>query len=336
MATFADPRTQTPPQGIDINNLKGAENEQAILQSAEEGLFASRITNEGEPKTFKPLKREVRPEVIKRLSSWPEDIKKLITTYVGIDIDKMMAAPNPDAETLAALAYGQWTRPIPTYAKPPYVKPAPKIESICLSVYQDANNEWVFRYDKQEVTMDFKLDEKGEKVRNEDGSYRYSYHVDRPDMNTAYFFDGKKLDEQMCESLVLTGYGSEPVTVQWASKPEMVVLQTNPYNPRKLLYRFVNTIEESIAKNPVFRFKGIVFPLDKKVIANLSKGYGAWLEDKTSGQKIYVRFNIAQGKLTPATDLRSARRVYNNSKTELKSQSQSKSQQESESKGLKK
>ena len=284
-------------------------------------------------------RREVDPRTKDRLLSWPEGVTNMVNAMFGIDVKKMLESQYTNPDALSALAFGRWTPPVECHFQYPNMNPEWGLYSIRVNVYQKKDaGEWVVSGgERRRIHLTLQKDKEGNYVRNNEGRVNYTYNIDRPDeehvFSTVY---GVKISKEerrdMFEALLATGYADQPLTVPTKDGTKTFLLQCNPYYPKDLLVCAQEYAAKMLANNPVYKDReGNVFNLDEKAVQNLSFGYGAYLKNE-EGKTAYVRYNVAQGRITPSVSVEIAKkRERAKAQAQAKGESQSQTQEQEQS-----
>ena len=284
-------------------------------------------------------RREVDPRTKDRLLSWPEGVTNMVNAMFGIDIKKMLESQYTNPDALSALAFGRWTPPVECHFQYPNMVPEWGLYSIRVNVYQKRETgEWVVAGgERRRIHLTLQKDKDGNYVRNKEGKVNYTYDIDKPDgehvFSTIY---GVKISKEerrdIFEALLATGYADQPLTVPTKDGTKTFLLQCNPYYPKDLLVCAQEYAAKMLSNNPVYKDReGNVFNLDEKAVQNLSFGYGAYLKNE-EGKTAYVRYNVAQGRITPSVSVEIAKkRERAKAQAQTKGESQSQTQEQEQS-----
>lgn len=312
------------PEEIMTNGLGDAVNQQAVNDGPTEA-------EQGPAK-----RREVDARTRERILSWPEDVVKTVDATFGIDIKKMLESQYTNPDALSALAFGRWTPPVECHFQYPNMAPEWGLFSIKVNVYPKKNSdEWVVTGgERRRVHLTLQKDKEGNYVRNKEGRVNYTYDIDRPGgehvFSTVYGVKiSKEERREIFDALLATGYADQPLTVSTKDGTKTFLLQCNPYYPKDLLVCAQEYAAKMLSNNPVYKDReGNVFNLDEKAVQNLSYGYGAYLKNE-EGKTAYVRYNVAQGRITPSVSVEIAKkRERAKSQAQARGETQSQSQEQ--------
>lgn len=265
------------------------------------------VTNEEKekPQVGEKVVKDYAPSerVLNALEKLPKDDLK---SELGLDIDYLIKNTKRYG-VLEGLAFGSFT------TQPVFINPRRAehqkfgrggfFASVRISAWtgEDGQMKWNYEVHPVKMVRRFVRDEKGELIKNNDGSYRSTYEIDNNPLqpDEVLSIDGKPLSPEQMNQLRLTGMLCElHSTIGFNHMPVNELVDVNPLNNHELIRKNADLVAKRLNRDPHFKFKGVTYDLSPRQIDAIVMRKGCWLGEKTNA--VFVQYDCAQEKLVPA------------------------------------
>lgn len=303
--TKAAPESKAPqaaPQAPEGFNVEGIGDMPEFMEAPASVAEESGVTQSaGQSSDYAPSAK-----TIEALSKIP---KAELKAELGIDIDDLVKRTKRYG-ILENLAYNSFT------TQPIYIIPKRADHqkfgrngmwaSVRISVWkgEDGSTKWNYEIHPVRVSKMYVRDENtGEYKRNSKGDYITRNVIDdnpiKPD--EVLSIDGVTLTPDQMNQVRLTGQLQEPFTrIGINHKPVTELVDCNPLNRHEFVRKDASVVAARLSRFPVFKFKNEEFKLTPRQIDAIVARKGVWLESQKGEKPLFVQYNCAYDKLTPA------------------------------------
>lgn len=153
------------------------------------------------------------------------------------------------------------------------------------------------------------IDEKGNRMMK-DGRPMRVWNTNPVQPGSILKIGDTVLNQEQVMQIMLTGGLEGPLNVvDYKGNPQSIVVGADKFNNHFLVAKSTKALFKRLSENPVYKVsRNETIQLSPKQVGELSIGNGAWI--KTQKGPLYIKYDVFEDRLRPATDYRKALRTY--------------------------